>query len=676
MTHLLTPTLTAVGLLLYLTAVGFPVMLLAPPARLGRWFWIAAPLVGLIVAAIGLGWLALLLPGGVAGGALLAGALAVSAGCLLRGRRPPAGQHGWEQRAAGGCAVMAMALAVAPLALRPDLAFLGPNGDFEIYLAAAAYLRDSPLGFGLADPAGFPFSGRPNPLLWHENFFDPRWSGLTFQSLHAAFYGLTGLSPDQSFAGLLAGFSGLFSVAVFLLVRFGFRAGPVAAVLAAALTALGVPGLFVVYWGFGQQSAALALVALAALLILDAVREPSVRSRGWAGAVVAATAATYVPALPVVLAVAACAALGQAMGTRAVRRLGASALVIAASAVALVPWAMLRCLARARYFFADGAIAGLTQGPAIRTFPDADFGWGFFAAPEFGFTGLAPAGVLGWPATGAVALLVIAGAVHCWRNRGYGAAFVPLVPPAMLLTQRYLLHYPYGYFKMVPLVVFFLGGMAMAGAGVLWGRTGTWGIALRFGTAVVVTLLMTVNLLFALRFAEGITARSSAFSPVFNLAKVVPAGASIFVSGRQDQWGPLGGAIAFALRDAELYGYLSTSYSSFFRERPDRSYDYVLVSGAEPAREAVAGVAGDPLWASHGVAVWRVPDGLRLSIADSGGAPVVGQRMGGEGGPIAIVISEWTEAGYPKYRGWTPPVLGVDAYHRVPAMRVELGPRG
>ena len=249
----MTAAASTLAALVVFTLLGYAPAVLLLPARLRPWFWVAVPVTGLAVAAVGLGWLVLVLPGGLAGELALVLALLAAAAVTAAGHRPPREQALRQQAAVGALVLLTVGVALAPLVERPELISIGPNWDVEIYLPMAAYLQDAPLGLGLQHPAGFPFPGPPNPLLWRVNFFDPRWSGLTFQEVHAALDALLGLAPHASFAGLLAAMAALTPASVFLLAR-ALRLSAAPALLATALTALGAPVYYVVYWSFGQQA--------------------------------------------------------------------------------------------------------------------------------------------------------------------------------------------------------------------------------------------------------------------------------------------------------------------------------------------------------------------------------------------------------------------------------------
>jgi hypothetical protein len=150
-----------------------------------------------------------------------------------------------------------------------------------------------------------------------------------------------------------------------------------------------------------------------------------------------------------------------------------------------------------------------------------------------------------------------------------------------------------------------------------------------------------------------------AFRAVEGLTAAVPQGASVFVSGHRDQWGPRDGAVAYALRHASLYGYLATGFSTFYRERDDGAYDYALFSAGERPWSEVFPAGVEPAWSGMGLDLYRAPAGLRAYLDQSAGAPPVVERTGGRGAAAGQRITEWTAEGYPAFSGWSPPLLGV-----------------
>lgn len=668
----MSPTLTAAvstaAALVFLTLLGYAPAVLLLPARLRPWFWVAAPVTGLAVAAVGLGWLVLLLPGGLAGELAVALALLAAAAVTAAGHRPPAGQALGQQAAVGALVLLAAAIALAPLVERPDLISIGPNWDVEIYLPMAAYLQDAPLGLGLQHPAGFAFPGPPNPLLWRVNFFDPRWSGLTFQEVHAAIDALLGLAPHASFAGLLAAMAALTPPAVFLLAR-SLRLAAAPALLAAGLTAAGAPIYYVVYWSFGQQASALPLVPLATAGLVAALTTRDTHGRMFAALGAASLFASYVPAVPAYgVAAVLCAAVA---GWAAPRLVAGRVLAVAAFTAALAPWALVRCLVRGWHFFDERGVGGLTVGPDVRDFPPLGWGFGLYPTPEGGLAGLLPkeASGLAEMAVRVLLLVVIALGMLAWRRREPLLATLALTPAVVLLPLRFLAPYPYGYLKTMPFVAPLLLIALAAGGAALWAYAGRGRPLVRTLVGAAAVVLVGVNAYSAAGQVVQIRSNSPmAFRSLEGLAAAVPEGASVYLSGHRDMWGPKGGAVAYGLRHAELYGYLPTGFSSFYRVDEAGRYAYALFSENEqPWRELLGGQT--PVWAGMGLRLYRVPTGV-LAYNDVGAdAPPVVERTGGQGNAAGLRLTEWTDEGYIKFAGWSPPLLGTLSETTPPATR-------
>jgi len=198
------------------------------PTDLQRWFWLAVPLLGYATSAIALGWISIFLPLSLGLWLFLGATIVVSALVLLRDGLPSGRQAWLEQTVVGTLAVIALGIGLLPLWDRPELLAIGPNWDIEIYLPLAEYLKQFSTGFSLTDPAGLPFPGESNPLLWRINFFDPRWAGLAFSQLHSAVGVILHQEAHQHFVGVLALLGALSLPAAFLFFRaaLGFDRTP------------------------------------------------------------------------------------------------------------------------------------------------------------------------------------------------------------------------------------------------------------------------------------------------------------------------------------------------------------------------------------------------------------------------------------------------------------------
>ncbi len=712
--------LAALNGLALVTLLGYgPARWLLPQA-FRPWFWLAVPVVGLSVAAVALGWLSIFFPIRTAVPALLV--LAVASTLGIR-RAPGIGPQAWREQAAVGLFSLAgLSVALAPLWGRPDLLSIGPNWDIEIYLPMAEYLKDHPTGFSLADPAGFPFPGEANPLLWRVNFFDPRWAGLTFAQFHAATGVLAGQGAHQGLPGLLALMHALSVPAAFLLCRAAFRLPSGVCLAAAGLLAVNPAALHIVFWSFGQQASSLPLLPWALACAMSAVGERSSadtpsRLRGaftlfaplrmsggvaLSGLALAALLAAFVPAAVIyVVAIGLLLGLGAAAGLGQTSKAGdkpppyeegqpgqrvsplekgerarppvAGTLGIVALSLVLAPWAYLRGIWRGWHFLEERGIAGLTVGPDVAEFPPLGWAFGLFPTPEHGLLGLLePHSLASAIVATAVRLTVVAGIglglYFAARSRNYPLLACGAACIALLLALRYLAPYPYGYLKLLAASAFLLPSIFLAG---LWAAPRLPAA----GKSALVTALVLANLVgLAVLLPETASQSRMAFRELQGLQDAVSPGASVLVSGHPDYQGPASGAVAYFLRHAQLYGYVATGFSTFYRLREDGVYDYALYHEHDPIpAELHGGVAA--IWEGRGLRLYRRNAGL-VFLRELGGNPPVVERTAGQGRAAGLRITDWTEEGYPEFTGWSPPGMGVLAMTTRPEARFpDIGNR-
>jgi hypothetical protein len=331
-------------------------------------------------------------------------------------------------------------------------------------------------------------------------------------------------------------------------------------------------------------------------------------------------------------------------------------------AVALAPWAVWRSIVRGQHFLAERGIGGLTQGEGITDFPPKGWWLGYFAAPDDGFMGVLPAG-LGAPWLHA-ALFVLIGwsIVTLWRQGLFALAGLALTPVLVLGTLRYLTPYPYGYVKTIPFMAPLLIGTLIVGVAALPRPRAAFGRATRLGVTLAGALLVGMNAIFAIGFIRLTQGDSPmAFRSIELLSDMVPVDSSVFVSGHREQWGPRGVAVAYALRKAQLFGYIDTVYSTFYREHPAGAYDFILVSSSEPIWQELALTGIAPVWSGLGMHLVRSPEGVAPRFVTRGDGAGVTKRSTGPGGASGLLITQWTGEGYPQFIGWSPPMLGIVA---------------
>ncbi|MBI2887829.1 MAG: hypothetical protein HYY02_11550 [Chloroflexi bacterium] len=663
--------LVALGLLFF---AGYPVATLLLPNEARRWFWLATPLAGLATASVALGWLGIFFPMAAAAWALLALGAAATVALALRRRWSPAGQAWREQATVAGLACLSLALGLLPLWGQPDLLALGPNWDIEIYLPLAEYLKRWPAGFSLAELSGRPFADYPNPLLWRVNFFDPRSAGLAFQQLHAAVGVLAGQEAHQHFAGLLALLYALSLPAGFLLLRAGLGLSFPHAALTTALLAINAAGLYIVFWSFGQQTISLALLPFALLGLALALQRPARPTVLLAGLGLAALLAGFVPVAPLygvlLVGLILVSLPGPARWAGGAADLLRPLTVVAgtlAVSLALAPWAYLSAARRAYHFWDEQGLSGLSRGPDVAQFPS--FGWalGLFRSPEGGLAGLLDpqSGLEGLLAPGLrflLLLLMAVGAYVAVTRRQFLLVAVGVPPLLLLVGVRYLWPYPYGYLKLLPSSSFLLLALVVAGGVGLWQMAGELrqprlpraGIALGAAVLAALTAGSTGQLIGSIRGQS-----TAEYRTLQGLAEAIPPGASVLVSGYRDYQGPKAGALAYFLRKTNLYGYVQTGFSTFFRLRDDGVYDFAIFNELEDSQRELY-PEGQRVWQGLGLKAYRTPEAVEY-YRDLGAAvaPPVIEASAGQGKASGLRITDWTEEGYPEFQGWSPPLLGV-----------------
>ncbi len=644
------------------------------PRQFRSWFWIATPLTGLAVAGIALGWISAFLPLRY-GVWVLAALCALGTAAGLLPQAPRLGPQQWrEQAIVALLALVALGAALAPLWGRPDLLSIGPNWDVEIYLPLAEYLKAFATGFTLTNPAGLPFPGNPNPLLWRLNFFDPRWAGLAFSELHAAAGSLLRQEAHHNFAGVLAVLYALSVPAGFMLFRGAFGFPRLPSLLTAALLAISPAGLYVVYWSFGQQAASLPLLPWALATGAVALTDATGRAQLLAGLILAGLMAAFLPVTPVYFAGVALLIVIRLVMVRRSRVLDAAG-GIGATAIVVAPWAVLRGIERLVYFVQDQGTAGLTTGADVSEFPPLGWAFGLFAGPDGAFLGILASWV---PFVEIVSpilrvlLVILVGVALIWASRQRNQPVLAFALGAfiLLLVTRFVAGYAYGYLKLLASVSFLLVGFAVIGARSLAQILASPRPAMltRRGLPLAAVLLICATVAATSGFIQRMHGGGStmALRDLEALEQAVPPGSSVFVSGHKEYQGPAQGAISYFLRDARLYGYIVTGFSTFYREKPSGTYDYALFNQQEAIPQELYS-ADQLVWQNDTVRLYRGDASVKY-FEDLGRyiTPPIIDASAGHGSTAGLRIDEWTAEGYPAFTGWSPPLLGVLAVTEPP----------
>lgn len=522
-------------------------------------------------------------------------------------------------------ALLAFAVAVLPLLSYGFSVPIGENWDPENYLPIAAYLQKVPVGRIAEMPA--------NPL--RELNANPPRIGMTlgFCLLQGTLGLLRGWDTRQVFAPQLALLYALTVPALWLLFRQGFRLGRTAGLLATAGGGLSALALWIAFFNFGMQMAALPLVPLSWALWLLALRQPSWRTVLLAGLAVAAMPVAYYPALTAFLPV----ALGLGLGEVIRQWIGAPTppdearpeTGNCASPTDLPARPRLRPPLPALLAGLSTAILSV----ALAVGPILDYGQGFsfrygqqmttlglfhFPALEQ-VLGLAPFSRT--PETlpalwnllilAGLALLLLGNWAAIWSKRPSGLWLAAVIPALLYLVwlrglflpaaealrlpadllERFR-PYPYAFLKGIAFVGPLFWGLAAAN----WDRL--WGAALRQRDSRLRPILLGIlaapallplglvlaadGRLVARYWAQPAHFDAQAIS-VEGLVKTVPQGEEVYLTGRPERSRVLLGMFSYFLRDHPVQGRLSTGYAGYDRRIP----------GAEP-RYALLDIDDDP----------------------------------------------------------------------------------
>ena len=601
--QLTTFLLTGVTLLTFL---GFgPARLLLPP-RHERLTLVASPLLGFCVAAIGASWLtSTVLPMTAATPVILLAGLLLNAAAVWRRGWP--GLRAQEGRGVALVTIAAYSAAGIPLVVAGTQAFLGNQWDLELYLPIAEYLKRTAIGAAL--------SGPDNPLLAGMN--NPAFrggSGWGFSYVEAMFGVVLDRMSYATFRPMLHFCYALGAPAVYLTARMVFAAGPRTATLAAALWALNGFNLWLAASGLAGHAAAFFLIPLAATFALLAVETTSYRSAALAAIAISGMLLTYYTGALLVWG-----ALTLAVGVPLMLRTRHWA-------------ALLRTgLATGGLVLALAFVGHLRFLEVLPVYQDAGFtkGWNVVRfIPLAQIFGLAPDAVVanqGGPraALGATLPVVLdvaagVGALLClgallvaavtggWRRSRFiqtGVAFALL-----LVAMRFVLQYPYGYFKVVSLGSF-VGSVAFAHVAVtLWQRpqrvaralrlvrrvwrggpagrrSGAppqlpaplrWGAAAGFALLVA---LMALNTVFSVQFFwPDRDVRPRAVWELAGMKAALPAGATVNVPPMQGVNRQDAALVAYFLLDNPITGQVQTAYGLLAHPAAPETADYVLLN--------------------------------------------------------------------------------------------------
>lgn len=633
--------LSASALCLY---TGWGAARLALPASLRPQAALYAPLVGYAIAiylgylgvssVLNLRWSLVLLLG-------LASALNLLA--WRRTGRPHPLVALREHAAPIGLAAATLLVGVLPLLHYGYFATIGQGWDTESYLPLAQHLND----YTLAQIPGAPIS----PL--RDLVRNPPAIGVTlgFSVFQGMTMPLSGQSALATFAALLALLRALGILAIYAWLRTTMGLGWAAALLGAALASAGALMLWISYFNFGMQLAAWPLLALGLAIAIAAVEELATSSFKrsnvqtferfgtalLAAIVLAALPVAYYPALTIWLPIAAglgAALLIELLGWRAgaprpvglllaALALGALALLLAAPTIVdYFQGFSFRYSLIAQHIGPDRFIA-FTETLGLRAFrlpndgpqPHTLFVWLAVAiAGAFTVAGLflpssrSKIEGRGWkidrsePPSSIFYPLASISRSSDMRLRWLGLLLAAL---AYLAWLRFVRPYEYAYMKGSAYAGFLAWGLFALGAQALWRRAGRIARPIVVGLALVP--LLVAGWAQSLTVADhwhGSANYSRDMAATDGAARLIPAGATVSISGDASFTGPNSGMLSAALYGHEIWGHFSTAYSHLSYWPDGRMPQYAVLAADERAWPLELG--GRELWRSDAVAIYQL----------------------------------------------------------------------
>ena len=582
--------------------VGWGATMLALPSALRSYATLCIPLIGYALTIwvgylgvsniLNLRWSLVVL-------LLLASLLNVLA--LQRGARPRRGR--WFPDYALLMLVLTIALlaALAPLFSYGYLTSIGRGWDTESYWPMAQYLVDYPVAQISTAPMA--------PL--RDLVSKPPEIGLTlgFSIMQGFIMLLSGQSAIDTFAPLMAFLYSLGILGMYLWLRASMGLGRTAALLSAALTALGSLMLWVLFFNFGMQLSSWPLIGLGLCLGLACVEELALRGRqAWpsamlTAAVLAALPVAYYPALTIFVPMA--AGLGISIFQHRNSHVTFS---IYHSIIAAITIALLTVL------FAAPTIVDYFEGFSFRySLVEPKIGPDRFIplSDTLGLTSFRLAHAGPQPPM----LLVIASALACaifalglLYARPYRLRWVLVLLPllAYLAWLRFVRPYEYAYMKSSAYAGAVLWGALMLGWQALWRRSQ--------GVIRGLLLLLVMLPIITSGWAELISIHEHSQSPAlfgrdlvdFQLpAEQIPAHAPVLISSDEHFVGPNNGLLATALYGRPIWGRVASAYAQQSYWPVGQTPAMAVLAASEVAWPLELGA--EEIWRSNALALFRFP---------------------------------------------------------------------
>jgi hypothetical protein len=552
--------------------------------------------------------------------------------------------------------IATLLVGVLPLLHYGYLTTIGQGWDTESYLPLAQHLND----YTLAQIPSAPISPLRD-LVRH-----PPGIGVTLG--FSVFQGMTMLLSGQSalasFAPLLALLRALGILAIYAWLRTTMGLGRPAALLGAALASAGALTLWISYFNFGMQMAAWPLLALGLAIGVAAVEELACSTKDerrrtkelssdpssvvlrpssrWglallAAIVLAALPVAYYPALTLWVPIA--AGLGAAVLIESLLRRpgkpGPFGLLLAALGLGALAL-LLAVPTIVDYFqgfsFRYSLIAQHIGPDRFIAFTET-LGLLAFRLPD---DGAQPPDILVWLAAAIAGVFALVGLFlpsNGWKMEDGGWKMDRSDPPssilhpqslvsgssdvrlrwitlllaalAYLVWLRFVRPYEYAYMKGSAYAGFLAWGLFALGAQALWRRAGP-------AARPIVALLALVPLLVT-GWAQAITVgdhwRGSAnfsrdMAAIDQATWVVPAGATVAISGDPSFTGLNSGLISAAMYGREIWGHFSTAYSHLSYWPDGRMPQYAVLAADERAWPLELG--GRELWRSGAAAIYQL----------------------------------------------------------------------
>ncbi len=516
-----------------------------------------------------------------------------------------------------GLALVAAIIGVVPLLRAGYLLPIGHGWDIEFYLPLAAYLQD----FTYPRLSQAP----PAPLLNVALAIPTSVRAIGFAYLHGTVDLVGGWSPVGTFPLLLALLRGLSVVPVYLLLRVGLRASVPGAALGALLVAGNELLLWISFNNFAMHVSSMPLVPLATLLTLLALapgcssaRSESNQRRFWhgyertlAGAVAATTMLTlsYHPALL------AYGALAGGLGAWALLSRPDRVAIVLRGLVIIAGCLLLGWLAhwRAPVAFFD---VYRVQTPSIGGERFASL-TELFGVETFHHRALAIDGPtwlvsVSWLALGVLAAGMI---LALWRGAIRRGPVCGLLGFALLyaLGLRFVIAFPYGFYKGVSYLSFVPLGVAGVGLGSLFSsdrsrslaNVGRWALG---GVLSLLALGMTGWSSYRLIETYRVPVLASGNLAAFTSAlRTLPNSGTVLLVDHPEMRGPGLGIASLGLHGHAWIGRGQTGFGNFNGVAPGQAAEYALMHPSEDPR--AWGFAPDAaVVRSAGMVLYRAPD--------------------------------------------------------------------